>query len=157
MNVSIPISLPLDAEGFLRRECPRCQEQFKWLPTQTEDTTPRLTGCTCPLCGHGADASAFWTPEQAEHINATLKSKVLGPQIEQFQRNLRGLNRSGGSVRITTTPVRFEEPSDLSPEPSDMRRVESACHPSEPLKVPENWTHSVYCLVCGSIIEEEKA
>jgi hypothetical protein len=30
-DVSIPMSLPLDGDGFLRRECPKCERQFKWL------------------------------------------------------------------------------------------------------------------------------
>ena len=29
-EISIPIALPLDGDGFLRRECPACELEFKW-------------------------------------------------------------------------------------------------------------------------------
>jgi hypothetical protein len=29
-EISIPVAMPLDSDGFLRRECPTCQQQFKW-------------------------------------------------------------------------------------------------------------------------------
>ena len=34
-------------------------------------------------------------------------------------------------------------------EPDDMVIVEPPCHPNEPLKVPEEATARLYCLVCG--------
>lgn len=27
---TIQVSVPLDSDGFLRRECPHCRQQFKW-------------------------------------------------------------------------------------------------------------------------------
>lgn len=27
------MSDPLDSDGFLRRECPTCEREFKWLPS----------------------------------------------------------------------------------------------------------------------------
>jgi hypothetical protein len=35
-------------------------------------------------------------------------------------------------------------------EPDDMVIVEPPCHQNEPLKVPEEATSRIYCLICGS-------
>jgi hypothetical protein len=32
-EVQLSMSLPLDGDGFLRRECPTCEREFKWLPS----------------------------------------------------------------------------------------------------------------------------
>ena len=42
----------------------------------------------------------------------------------------------------------MDEP-DLLTETDDMTRVDFACHPSEPLKIMDNWREPAYCLVCG--------
>jgi hypothetical protein len=44
-DVQLSISLPLDSDDFLRRECPTCEREFKWLPQQED-------------AGDGEDASA---------------------------------------------------------------------------------------------------
>ncbi len=31
-EISVPIEIPLDLDGFLRRECPTCEEQFNLDP-----------------------------------------------------------------------------------------------------------------------------
>lgn len=43
----------------------------------------------------------------------------------------------------------IETPDPLI-EPDDMVMVEPPCHPNEPLKVPEESTEQIYCLICGS-------
>jgi hypothetical protein len=43
---------------------------------------------------------------------------------------------------------------DAPPEPltesDDMIRVDFVCHPTEPVKVLEDWANPVHCLICGS-------
>ena len=53
-DVTLGVSLPLDSEGFLRRECPTCEREFKWLPNldENEETEPTAGGgYFCPYCG----------------------------------------------------------------------------------------------------------
>lgn len=38
-EIPIPMSLPLDKDGFLRRECPNCERQFKWWPSSSSEET----------------------------------------------------------------------------------------------------------------------
>lgn len=35
-DMSVSMSLPLDEDRFLRRECPNCERQFKWWHTPDE-------------------------------------------------------------------------------------------------------------------------
>jgi hypothetical protein len=45
-------------------------------------------------------------------------------------------------------------PERLDPltEADDMTRVDFACHPSEPLKVLDDWRKAVRCLICGKLM-----
>lgn len=46
------VSLPLDSDGFLRRECPHCMQEFKWHhgPANEEaETANEPAAYTCPL------------------------------------------------------------------------------------------------------------
>ncbi len=36
-EVSFRMTIPLDSDGFLRRECPTCEREFKWQPSEAED------------------------------------------------------------------------------------------------------------------------
>jgi hypothetical protein len=36
-DMSVSMSLPLDEDGFLRRECPTCERQFRWWHTPDEE------------------------------------------------------------------------------------------------------------------------
>ena len=38
-RVSLAMSSPLDSDGFLYRECPICEREFKWLHTPEGDAT----------------------------------------------------------------------------------------------------------------------
>jgi hypothetical protein len=50
--VSLSVPMPLDPDGFLRRECPTCERQFKWMAATEEDEgTPQPEGgYYCPYC-----------------------------------------------------------------------------------------------------------
>src|SRR4051812_31624365 len=62
-STSVPV--PLDSEGFLRRECPTCEREFKWLPS--DDSEPvEPGGYYCPYCGIQAPVEHWLTKPQAE-------------------------------------------------------------------------------------------
>lgn len=158
-QVKLKMNLPLDDDGFLRRECPHCQEQFKWHSTPNDDAaqTSPLPTYFCPLCGEAAKADAWWTQDQIEHATAITKAQVLGPLLNKFGSDLERLNRPGSSFRITTNPVHYAEPAPLSSEPNDMRAIVPACHPEEPVKVPEERHKPIHCIVCGQTVPLEPA
>lgn len=148
------MSLPLDTDGFLRRECPSCERQFKWWPTSTsEEATEEAQEAPevyyCPYCHEPADPGAWWTKEQLEYAQQLAAAEVLGPELRRFKNDMeRGNRRSRGLVRFDVSLQPLSRPEPLT-EPDDMVRVDIPCHPEEPIKVEETWDQEVACLVCG--------
>lgn len=137
--MEIPIELQLDPSGFLRRECPSCNRQFKWFYGETEGRPSDFVepeNYTCPYCGIPADHDSWWTTEQLEYA----QSAAMGP----IMRNLKA--EFGRSFKINTS---HQAPTPLI-DPDDMIIVEPPCHPFEPLKIAENWTENLHCMMCGA-------
>lgn len=150
----IPMTLPLDRDGFLRRECPNCERLFKWWsspPTegkQQEATQEAPEAYFCPYCHEPADLSSWWTKEQLEYVQQLALAKALGSSVQRLQRNSKRRSRRSGNIRSEFSSQPMPEPEALS-EPDDMVRVDVPCHPEEPIKVEEGWEREVACLVCG--------
>lgn len=147
-EISISVTLPLDSDGFLRRECPTCEHQFKWFNHQEGDADAEsVDQYFCPLCGVAAGVDAWWTPDQIEYAQA-----AGGPDIDRFVQDALGEAFKGlKGVSFKQNPgftVGIDAPDPLV-EPDDMIIVEPPCHPNEPLKVPEASTEQVHCLICG--------
>ncbi len=144
----IPVTLPVDKDGFLRRQCPNCRRQFKWLPTESEITEQPQSEYYCPYCGKPARIDAWWTKEQLQYMKQLAVAKVISPELEKFAKDLKRLNRPGSLVRFET---KYKAPSKPLPlhELDDMQKVKPSCHPDEPLKVYENWNKPIVCLICG--------
>ena len=151
---SIPIDLPLDADGFLRRECPNCERQFKWWTTppseeDAEEAQEAPDVYYCPYCHKPADPDAWWTKEQLEYAQELAAAEVLGPELRRFKNDVeRDARRSRGLIRFDVSLPPLSRPEPLA-EPDDMVRVGVPCHPEEPTKVDEGWDGEVACLVCG--------
>jgi hypothetical protein len=132
------MTVPVDTDGFLRRECPTCEREFKWLPSASEDAEEEATdsadgGYFCPYCGVQAHADAWFTKAQLELAEHIVQVQVVDPMLSKF---------------MGSTPNQVGEPEPLI-EDDDMRRVNFACHPSEPLKVLDGWDRPIRCLICG--------
>lgn len=149
MEMAIP--LLLDHDGFLRRECPTCEREFKWLSAEdeAEATPPPGGGYFCPYCGVQAPPEAWHTEAQIALIEAVIQREIVGPTLQQFDGDLRRIERqSGGLIMVTSQRDRPEDPETLT-ESNDMQRVDFDCHPSEPIKLLDDWRREVRCLVCG--------
>lgn len=145
---SMEVSLPLDRDGFLRRECPHCERQFKWLHTTDTDQSRHVEQYFCPLCHEPASLSRWLTKEQAAYIRDVAAAEILGPQLHEWERLTQGLNRPGGLIQLNVKVTVPPRPETLV-EANDMVRVDCPCHPEEPIKVPEDWQEEVACLICG--------
>lgn len=143
------VQFPLDDDGFLRRECPHCLQQFKWHHGPTADrpeggeADPAVY--YCPRCGASAAHDRWWTQE---HL-AFMEESVAGPalceaadEIEKTFRGIKGLTYKSGQLDQPEPPAALHEPNDMT-------ILAPPCHPWEPLKVPEEATARVYCLICG--------
>jgi endogenous inhibitor of DNA gyrase (YacG/DUF329 family) len=149
------MSLPLDSDGFLRRECPTCERQFKWLISASEEDVAPVPegGYFCPYCALQASADMWWTPAQLELATSIATQEVVKPELEKFARNIRDMSRhSGGFI---SADVKTDLPPEADPlvEVDDMRRVDFPCHPNEPVKVLDTWAGEVHCLICGSPVD----
>jgi len=148
-DIEIPLTFPLDADGFLRRECPICSRQFKWRPGKSADEFLAPDEYFCPYCGLPAATDQWFTEEQVAFIHDEVMEKVVSPSLGELKQSLENLGRvSSGLIEASLdVPERQHAPPIF--EPNDMRIVEFECHPDEPLKVLERWTEPVHCLICG--------
>jgi len=148
------MTLPLDSDGFLRRQCPACGREFKWRPTPTtgeavaEPPAPPAHAYFCPYCFQPAPPDSWWTDRQVEHAKQVALAEALGPQLRRFKSEVEGMNRPGGLVNFSLNLPPMGRPEPLS-EPDDMARVDYPCHPEDPIKIDAAWEDEVGCLVCG--------
>jgi hypothetical protein len=148
-EMQFSMSMPLD-DGFLRRQCPSCSHEFKWHHGPTEERpadAEDLPFYYCPYCGNPADHDAWWTEAQREYaqqLAAGEGARLANDELQRMARQLRG-----GFVKMTVTPGPEPDPPAPLVEPADMVSVASPCHPWEPVKVLEDWTGPIHCLVCG--------
>lgn len=151
-EVELSMALPLDSDSFLRRACPTCEREFKWLPVREgEDAAPVPNGgLFCPYCGVQAPPGSWFTQAQVDLARETLVAEVVDPMMKKFADDIGRIGRrSGGfvSARVEHRPA--PAPPPLT-EDDDMTRVDFVCHPSEPVKVLDDWDRPVRCLLCGT-------
>jgi ribosomal protein S27AE len=149
--MDISISLPLDADGFLRRECPNCEQEFKWHHGKTEDAPEDFVYADvywCPRCGQSAGHESWWTPTQLEYQQGVVSSAAhdyIGNALKDAFRP-----RSGSFVEVELDQGKRPIEPDPLVEPDDMVMITPPCHPWEPVKVPEGTRAPFFCLVCGA-------
>jgi endogenous inhibitor of DNA gyrase (YacG/DUF329 family) len=146
--MDISISLPLDSDGFLRRECPHCEQQFKWHhgPANAEaEAHPDPATYHCPLCGDPAEPGSWWTQEQSDYTEGTAMPTVVRGLQDELP------DAFHGNKHIQFKPDHGDVPDVPSAltEPDDMRIVASPCHAYEPVKVPHDFSGAIYRLICG--------
>jgi hypothetical protein len=146
---SFSVPIPVDDDGFLRRECPHCLQQFKWHhgPTAEQpegETDPPVY--FCPLCGASAASDHWWTTEQLEYA----RQLAIGPLLREAYDTAQETFRGAKGVTISTSAVDEPVEPDALHEANDMVIVAPPCHRWEPIKVPEERLTRVFCLRCGS-------
>lgn len=152
--MEISISLPLDNDGFLRRECPTCDQEFKWHSgPASQDAELHADPATyfCPLCGEPADPDSWWTQSQLDLAEAAAVAAATQELDEDFGAMIKDLNR-GTSMVTFSLSGHIDPPDEPMPltEPDDMEIIASPCHSYEPVKVPVELAGPFYCLVCGA-------
>ena len=131
---------------------PDLRAELKWRPTpEGEESVPVPDGgYFCAYCGVQADPGSWLTKAQAQFVGEIAQARVLDPMLEDFENDLQRIaRRSRGMISVTTQHERTEEPDPLPEDLDDMRRVDFACHPTEPIKVLDDWSDPTFCLVCG--------
>jgi len=125
---STEMSVPLDSDGFLRRECQPARE-FKWLQSQDASGTPEpVGGYFCPYCAVQGPSDSWHTKAQIELAQNILMREFVDPEFESLGRDLRRSSQ-GSFIKFD---VNYEPTQEMDPlvEPDDMRRVDFPCHPT---------------------------
>ena len=152
-ETELSVGFPLDSEGFLRRACPACIREFKWLSVEGDSETPSPEHYFCPYCGRPAAPNEWFTVEQQAYIEAVVLEEVLGPSLADLRESMEQLNQSSGGLPEITASIEPPERGQAPPvfEPDNMRQVSFPCHPREPVKVYKDLKQPVYCLSCGKV------
>lgn len=167
------ISLPLDSDAFLRRECPLCKKQFKIsvTPDETksfiqkeienylienellekeEDESPEEAEYWCPYCGETAKAGAWWTEEQLEYIRIfpyNYMAETLNKEFTQRKHQFSRMGNNFFSVKLDFNEMPYKEPW-ISPEVDDLVLYDLPCCKVK-IKLDDKPIHRIYCYKCG--------
>lgn len=104
----------------------------------------------CPYCAVQAPSDSWFTKPQLALIESTVNQEVIGPALKEFGQRLRDIGRQSGGLLKVDLESDQPRPADPLTELDDMRRVDFACHPTEPVKVLDDWTRPAHCLICGT-------
>jgi hypothetical protein len=104
-RISVPIRK--DKDGYLGRECPRCESYFKVTPG-TGITTGNPP-CHCPYCGHAGSPDDFWTKDQIKYAKSVALNKITGAVLKdlknlEFTRKPKGAFGIGISMKVEGRP-----------------------------------------------------
>jgi hypothetical protein len=131
-EVQLAMSLPLDNDGFLRRECPTCEREFKWLrspdPEADEDAIAETAGSAeapesyCyPYCAVTAPPDAWLTKAQVAAMEEIVQRELIDPELDKLVREVDRLNRSSGGLIGIEVRVEREEPEPVPELDEDVR------------------------------------
>lgn len=147
-ETNIEVSLPLDDDGFLSRECPYCKMRFKVNKDDFEGE--KLPGeIFCPYCGQSAAKDEFWTTEQIKYFQDMSMFKVVAPELDEFENSLKGLNTNFGLLGLKINIDREETNMPVAPEEiEDMNFHKQICC-NIVIKVDKTWAKGFHCTICG--------
>jgi hypothetical protein len=158
------IGLPLDALGFVRRECPHCHRQFKTRGGPNDGATvqrqlSRFLALVnreelahegevlfCVYCGRSADGDEWCTPQQRAWIEKLAGVLTREIRFEQLAFPARTLKDNPRPTFLPLPPS--ERIPEMRSEPDDMSRASFICC-VEDVKVEAHWTQPIYCPRCG--------
>lgn len=167
-EIRLSLSMPLDDDGYFRRECPLCCKEFKVLlehdemidlaqhgvesylleepdGTATDKSQDEETQYTCPYCGQKASSDDWWTQEQLAYLHVICHNIVAQSLNEHFIRPMRRM--SNKYVKFKGYDMQQQEPW-MSPEVNDMTIFELPCCERK-IKIADEWTKEIHCFFCG--------
>lgn len=89
-GVQIPISIPLDDDGYFDRLCPNdeCCHEFKVLFDDWRDKVPD-DAAYCPVCGKQSEPTTYNTPDLDRYIQDVGMAYMSGA-LDKTMKNLYG-------------------------------------------------------------------
>lgn len=142
------LKISLDSEGFVRRECPKCEREFKLQTLEKDFQTPPVKNSgevTCPYCKHRSSADQWWSKNQVKYINdmqSFFAFNFITPKALKI--------KSTPFVTVKTTITQTEEPI-MPSEIDDMKRISITCCERD-IKILENWNGDIVCPDCSKTL-----
>ena len=132
--------IAVDADGYLRRECPSCEREFKRIVAgSTANKESASNWFFCPYCGFEAQASRWLTKAQV-----ACTKNIVANHAEQ-----RTSHVGFKSLNFAAMRDRSDVAHETMTESNDMAVVHMTCHPNESIKIYEKWIGTVRCPVCA--------
>lgn len=143
------VSMPIDEEGYVGRECPSCRRHFR-VQSQDYEALPDDQRLWCVYCGHDDEASIFITTQQI-----TRARRAATDYAEQLVRRSLGKALQGISSRSRNSLVRIEHRSTpFRPRPlpgiDEERLIRERTCPGCDLRYAVFGEHR-FCPTCGSL------
>jgi hypothetical protein len=77
------VKIKKDDEGYLGRECPKCEKYFK---IKLGTGIPDLSNCYCPYCQHLGPQDHFWTKQQVEHARSVVLNQISEDLLKSMKK-----------------------------------------------------------------------
>lgn len=114
-DLSFNVTIPLDGEGMLGRECLECKKYFKLKPGTGLETNH----CHCPYCDYEGNHDSFWTEDQLEYSHSIVMQqaiqKVINPLSEKLNKSFKKLEsktrNSPIKIKVKSTGSDFSFPT----------------------------------------------
>lgn len=149
------LSLPVDEDGFLGRECPACEQPFKMNADQWQ-ALPDEPQVVCPYCGEQPeDVNDFMTPDQRERvdaaINALAEQYVHGAFSDMLRQSFGSRpRRTGGGMFSIEMSVDTGSPPPIRVLPEYVEeKVRRTITCSNCSTIYAVYGASAFCPVCG--------
>ena len=145
MGESMTISIPLDNEGYMLMQCPRCGDYFKLRSKDYEaDDVEELW---CPMCGMKNDS--FWPDEVIELAKAKALNQFLGNFEKEISKIGRSLSHQPFIKMSVSSHFNTEREGEMLPAVDAFEEVPCRfCGRSEKLRPLPRYV-GAFCAFCG--------
>ncbi|MBO6495309.1 MAG: hypothetical protein JJ978_07075 [Roseivirga sp.] len=122
-DLNVSVTIPLDENGMMGRECLECEQYFKLKPGTGLETDH----CHCPYCDYEGNADTFWSQAQLEYARSIAMqkafNKIVKPQLDKLTNSFKQLERNSRNsliqFKVKTTgnnyrfPIKYYSESEL--------------------------------------------
>lgn len=99
-DITVSISIPLDDDGMMGRECLECERYFKLKPGTGLGTDQTH----CPYCDYHGKADSFWTKAQLKYAESIAMKeafqKIIKPSLDKLESSFKKLQTSSRNSLI---------------------------------------------------------
>jgi len=92
------ISIPADEDGYVKFQCPYCNQRFKLNGSEIEDSD--VVDLYCPICGLVNEVECFYSDEVIEMAMNTAENEAMNMIYDMFK-GLERKTRSNKNFKVT--------------------------------------------------------